>query len=156
MGTLISPDALERIDASVREAVRLGATVLKGGRRHRDGRNYEPTVLANVKPDMAIQCQEIFGPVVTVTPYQTDEEAIRLTNASVYGLRAGVFTRDLKRAFRYARDLEVGGVSINESSRFRLDNTPATGVKNSGVGHEGGRYAYEEFTYQKFVGLNLN
>jgi acyl-CoA reductase-like NAD-dependent aldehyde dehydrogenase len=66
-----------------------------------------------------------------------------------------VYTRDVNRAFRYARDLEVGGMSINDSSRFRQDNTPSAGVKRSGVGREGGRYAYEEYTYLKFVGFNL-
>jgi acyl-CoA reductase-like NAD-dependent aldehyde dehydrogenase len=70
-------------------------------------------------------------------------------------VRAGVYTQNVNRAFRYARDLDVGGMSIIDSSRFRQDNTPSAGVKRSGVGREGGRYAYEEYTYLKFVGLNL-
>ena len=155
LGSLINPAALARIESWVVEAVREGARILKGGRRHEGGRNYLPTVVADVTPAMKVQCQEIFGPVVTVSRFETDEEAIRLANDSAYGLRAGVFTRDLKRAFLYARDLEVGGMSINDSSRFRLDNTPSAGVKRSGLGREGGRYAYEEYTYLKFVGLNL-
>jgi acyl-CoA reductase-like NAD-dependent aldehyde dehydrogenase len=156
LGSLISRAALERIESWVAEAVHGGAKVLKGGRRHESGRNYMPTVLADVRPIMRIQCDEVFGPVVTVTPFDTDDQAIALANDSAYGLRAGVFTRDLARAFRYARDLEVGGMSINDSSRFRQDNTPSAGVKRSGVGREGGRYAYEEYTYLKFVGLKLS
>jgi acyl-CoA reductase-like NAD-dependent aldehyde dehydrogenase len=155
LGSLINPAALARVESWVMEAVRQGAKILKGGRRHEGGRNYMPSVVANVTPAMNIQCQEIFGPVVTVSRFETDEEAIRLANDSVYGLRAGVFTRDLKRAFLYARELEIGGMSINDSSRFRMDNTPSAGVKRSGFGREGGRYAYEEYTYLKFVGLNL-
>lgn len=156
LGSLINPRALERIEAWVEEAVQGGATVLRGGQRHPFGRNYMPTVLANVDMSMRVQCEEVFGPVVTVTPFEDDEDAIRLANESPYGLRAGVFTRDLARAFRYVRDLDVGGMSINDSSRFRQDNTPSAGVKRSGVGREGGRYAYEEYTYLKFVGLNLS
>jgi acyl-CoA reductase-like NAD-dependent aldehyde dehydrogenase len=155
LGALISKASLERIEAWIKEAVEEGATLLRGGKRHTLQRNLMPTVLAEVRATMKIQCQEVFGPVVTVTPFDTDEEAIALANDSIYGLRAGVFTRDLKRAMRYARDLQVGGMSINDSSRFRQDNTPSAGIKRSGVGREGGRYAYEEYTYLKFVGLNL-
>jgi acyl-CoA reductase-like NAD-dependent aldehyde dehydrogenase len=155
LGSLINPAALERIEAWVQEAAGQGASVLRGGRRHPGGRNYMPTVLADVRPEMKVQCQEVFGPVVTVGRFETDEEAIGLANDSDYGLRAGVFTRDIKRAFLYARDLEVGAMSINDSSRYRQDNTPAAGIKRSGVGREGGRYGYEEYTYLKFVGFNL-
>ena len=148
--------ALERIEVWVNEAVQQGAKVLTGGRRHLLGRNYMPTILVNVTRTMKVQCQEVFGPVVTITRFHSDAEAIQLCNDSPYGLRAGVFTRDLARAFLYARDLDVGGMSINDSSRFRQDNTPSSGVKRSGVGQEGGRYAYEAYTYLKFVGLNLS
>lgn len=156
MGTLISPDALERIDRWVQEAVRDGARVIKGGARHSGGRNYLPTLLTDVTRSMKVQADEIFGPVATVTSFTEDEEAIRMANDSPYGLRAGVFTRDLERAFRYVRDLEVGGVNINDGSRFRQDNTPSCGVKNSGVGREGGRYAYEEYTYLKFATMRFS
>ena len=155
LGSLINPAALARMKAWVDEALAEGATLLRGGAVHSSGRNYMPTVLADVTRDMKVQCQEIFGPVVTVSRFQTDAEAIALSNDSDYGLRAGVYTRDIKRAFHYARDLEVGAMSINDSSRFRQDNTPSGGVKRSGVGAEGGRYAYEEYTYLKFVGINL-
>ena len=155
LGSLISRAALDRIDSWVTEAVLQGATALTGGGRHRLGHNYMPTLLANVSPQMKVQCQEVFGPVVTISRFQTDEEAVDLCNASPYGLRAGVFTRDLGRAFFYARELEVGGMSINDTSRFRQDNTPSSGIKSSGVGQEGGRYAYEEYTYLKFVALRL-
>lgn len=155
LGALINPGALERIEAWVTEAVAEGATVLSGGTRHTSGRNYLPTVLANVKPSMKVQCQEVFGPLVTVTPFDTIEQAIDMANDSVYGLQAGVFTRDVATAFRIARDLEVGSVWINDASRTRLDNTPGGGVKRSGVGREGGRYSLEEFVTYKFVGLKL-
>ena len=156
LGALINRAALERIEVWVNEAVQQGAKVLTGGRRHLLGRNYMPTILVNVTRTMKVQCQEVFGPVVTITRFHSDAEAIQLCNDSPYGLRAGVFTRDLARAFLYARDLDVGGMSINDSSRFRQDNTPSSGVKRSGVGQEGGRYAYEAYTYLKFVGLNLS
>jgi acyl-CoA reductase-like NAD-dependent aldehyde dehydrogenase len=155
LGSLISRDALARIESWVGEAVAQGARVLCGGRRHESGRNFLPTVLADVTPAMKVSCQEIFGPVVTVSRFDTDDEAIELANGTDYGLRAGVYTQNVNRAFRYARDLDVGGMSINDSSRFRQDNTPSAGVKRSGVGREGGRYAYEEYTYLKFVGFNL-
>lgn len=155
LGALINPAALQRIEAWVTEAVAERATVLIGGRRHQGGRNYMPTVLANVKPSMKVQCEEVFGPVVTVTPFDTVQQAIDMANDSVYGLQAGVFTRDVATAFRFARDLEVGSVWINDASRTRLDNTPAGGVKQSGIGREGGRYSLEEFTELKFIGLKL-
>lgn len=155
LGTLINKAALERIEAWVAEAISEGAKAITGGSRHESGRNFQPTLLANVRRSMKVQSLEIFGPVVTITPFDTDEEAIGLANDTPYGLRAGVFTQDLKRAFRYARDLDVGGMSINDSSRFRQDNTPSSGVKRSGVAQEGGRYAFEEYTYLKFVGLRF-
>lgn len=155
LGSLINRAALARMEAWVGEAVAQGATVLKGGRAHEGGRNYMPTVLADVTSSMKVQCQEIFGPVVTISRFTEDAEAIELANDTEYGLRAGVYTRDMKRAFRYARDLEIGAMNINDSSRFRQDNTPSAGVKRSGIGREGGRYAYEEYTYLKFVGINL-
>lgn len=156
LGALISRAALERIESWVDEAVSQGAKVLIGGRRHELGRNYMPTILTNVTAQMKVQSQEVFGPVVTISRFGSDEEAIALCNDSRYGLRAGVFTRDLSRAFRYARDLQVGAMSINDSSRFRQDNTPSSGIKASGVGQEGGRYAYEEYTYLKFIALRLS
>jgi acyl-CoA reductase-like NAD-dependent aldehyde dehydrogenase len=155
LGALINPAALERIETWVREAVAEGATVLAGGRRHDGGRNFLPTVLTNVKPTMKVQCEEVFGPVLTITPFDTVDQAIDMANDSVYGLQAGVFTHDVATAFRVARDLEVGSVWINDASRTRLDNTPGGGVKRSGVGREGGRYSLEEFTTLKFVGLKL-
>jgi len=155
LGALINPAALDRIEAWVYEAVAEGAKVLIGGRRHPGGRNYLPTVLANVKPSMKVQCEEVFGPVATVTPFDTVQQAIDMANDSVYGLQAGVFTRDVATAFRVARDLEVGSVWINDASRTRVDNTPAGGVKRSGFGREGGRYSLEEFTELKFIGFKL-
>lgn len=156
LGALISRASLERIEAWVAEAIAQGAKVLAGGERHAGGRNLMPTVLAEVTSGMRVQCQEIFGPVVTVTPFDSDEQAIELANDSVYGLRAGIFTRDLGRAFRYARDIDTGAVNINDGSRFRQDNAPSRGVRQSGIGQEGGRYGYEEYTYLKFIGIKVD
>ncbi len=155
LGTLINEAAVSRIASWVAEAVAEGATVLEGGQRHPGGRNYLPTLLADVSPRMKVQCQEVFGPVATITPFDSDDEVLALANASDFGLRAGVFTRDLARALLYARRLEVGGLSINDSSRFRQENAPSSGIKGSGIGQEGGRYGYEEFTHLKFVSMRL-
>lgn len=155
IGTLIGPSALKRIEEWVDEAVGQGAKVLVGGRRHESGRNFVPTVLNDVSPDMKVQSEEIFGPVVTVSTFETDDDAICMANGSRYGLSSGVFTRDIATMFRYVRDLEIGNININDGSRFRQDNTPFGGVKDSGVGREGGIYALEEYTYLKFVGLKL-
>jgi acyl-CoA reductase-like NAD-dependent aldehyde dehydrogenase len=155
IGTLIGPSSLSRIESWVAEAVGEGAKVLAGGRRHESGRNLLPTVLGNVTREMKVQCEEIFGPVVTITTFKDDAEAIRMANDSVYGLSSGVFTQNISTMFRYIRDLEVGNININDGSRFRQDNTPFCGVKESGVGREGGMYALEEYTYLKFVGIKL-
>ncbi len=144
VGPVIDPGSLERIDTWVQEAVADGAKVLAGGRR--DDPYYFPTVLADTKADHKVRCEEIFGPVTTVTPYQTFDEAIAEVNDSKYGLQAGVFTRDLERAFQAHRDLQVGGVIINDQSAFRADQMPYGGAKDSGVGREGLRWAIEEMT----------
>jgi glyceraldehyde-3-phosphate dehydrogenase (NADP+) len=105
---------------------------------------------------MKVSCQEVFGPVVTVTPYVKFEDAVAGLNESRYGLQAGVFTRDLKKAFQAYRDLEVGAVLINEIPTFRADHMPYGGVKDSGLGREGLRYAIEEMTDIKLLVLNLS
>jgi acyl-CoA reductase-like NAD-dependent aldehyde dehydrogenase len=112
-----------------------------------------PAVVANTSEAMRIRCEEVFGPVVTIDPFETLEEAIALANDSVFGLQAAVFTRDLDAALKFARDLHYGCVWINEASRYRQDNYPFGGVKDSGLGREGMKYAIQEMTECKFVGI---
>jgi acyl-CoA reductase-like NAD-dependent aldehyde dehydrogenase len=108
-------------------------------------------VLSTVDPEMKVCREEIFGPVVTIAPYATFEEAIERVNDPRYGLQAGVFTNDVTRAFQAHRDLEVGGVIVNDVSAFRADQMPYGGVKDSGVGREGLRYAMEEMTEPRIL-----
>ncbi|GAX89258.1 aldehyde dehydrogenase family protein [Effusibacillus lacus] len=153
LGPMITEAAAIRAEQWVQEAQSQGATVLTGG--NRQGSLFEPTVLVNVTPDMKVVCQEVFAPIVSVIPFETEDEAIRLANDSNYGLQAGVFTNDINRAFRLADELETGGVWINEISAYRQDNYPYGGVKLSGVGKEGVKYAIEDMTELKFIGIKL-
>lgn len=154
VGPMISEDEAKRAQAWVREAVAEGATLHLGGERQ--GAVLAPTLLTNVKPEMRVVCDEVFAPVVSVQPFDSLEEAIEGVNASRYGLQAGVFTRDATAAFRFARELEVGGVIINDTSSFRVDLMPYGGVKESGLGREGPRYAIEEMTEPVLVVWNLS
>jgi acyl-CoA reductase-like NAD-dependent aldehyde dehydrogenase len=110
-----------------------------------------PAVLLDVPDTCRISCQEAFGPVVAVYPYQNLDQAIERVNATPYGLQAGIFTNDIQRAFRAARKLEVGGVMINDVPMYRADHMPYGGVKESGTGREGPRYAIEEMTEMKLI-----
>jgi glyceraldehyde-3-phosphate dehydrogenase (NADP+) len=104
---------------------------------------------------MKVSCEEVFGPLVTITPYRQFEQAVALLNNSPYGLQAGVFTQDINRIFYAFRDLEVGAVLANEIPTFRADHMPYGGVKDSGLGREGVRYAIEEMTEPRLLVLNL-
>jgi glyceraldehyde-3-phosphate dehydrogenase (NADP+) len=115
----------------------------------------EPTVLTDVTSSMKVCSEEVFGPVVTVTRYRRFEEALAALNQSAYGLQAGVFTRDIEKVFLAYRELEVGTVLANEIPTFRADQMPYGGVKDSGLGREGVRYAIEEMTELKLLVLNL-
>src|SRR3989440_3356509 len=152
VGPLIDHDALERVDAWVKEAVDQGAEVLTGGKR--EDPLYYPTILANTSPEMRVRCQEVFGPVITVQPYQTFEEALGEVNDSEYGLQAGVFTSSIERAMLAHRELEVGGVIVNDVSSFRADQMPYGGSKESGYGREGLRYAMQEMTEPRIMVLS--
>jgi acyl-CoA reductase-like NAD-dependent aldehyde dehydrogenase len=152
VGPLIDAGSLERIATWVDEALAQGAEVLTGGRR--DDPFYAPTVLAGTSPEMKVRCEEIFGPVTTVSPYQTFEEALAEVNNSRYGLQAGVFTRDIDRAFQAHREIEVGGVIVNDQSAFRADQMPYGGSKDSGFGREGLRFAMEEMTEPRIMVLS--
>ncbi|CAN5202174.1 aldehyde dehydrogenase family protein [soil metagenome] len=152
VGPVIDAGALDRIDAWVKEAVAQGAEILTGGRR--EGPLYFPTLLANTRPEMKVRCEEVFGPVVTVQPYQTFEEALAELNNSEYGLQAGVFTSSIERAMLAHRELEVGGVIVNDVSAFRADQMPYGGSKESGYGREGLRYAMQEMTEPRIMVLS--
>ena len=153
VGPLIDHAAACRLEEWIGEAVAQGARVLAGGKR--TGAFLEATVLADVKSDMKVSCLEAFGPVVTVTTYRRFEEALEALNQSDFGLQASVFTRDVGRIFHAYRDLEVGAVLANEIPTFRADHMPYGGVKESGLGREGVRYAIEEMTELKALVLNL-
>jgi len=153
IGPMISEAEAIRAESWIREAVEQGAVVLTGGKRN--GTFVEPTVLVDVSPDMKVVCQEVFAPIVSVIPFETEEQAIAMANDSDFGLQAGVFTNDLNRAMRVAEALETGGVWINEASTYRQDNHPYGGVKLSGVGKEGVKYAIEDMTDIRFLGIKL-
>jgi acyl-CoA reductase-like NAD-dependent aldehyde dehydrogenase len=145
-------DAIRAYDW-VQEAVRGGARLLVGGKR--TGSMLEPTVLTGTRPEMKVNCQEIFAPVVTVEPYDSFDEALRVLNNSPYGLQAGVFTRDAKLLFQAYEELEVGAVVAGDVPSFRIDHMPYGGVKDSGLGREGLRYAIEEMTEPRLMVMNL-
>jgi glyceraldehyde-3-phosphate dehydrogenase (NADP+) len=153
VGPLIRESDVQRAVDWIQEAVRGGARVLCGG--NRKGSIVEPTVLTGTKPEMKVNCQEIFGPVVTVEPYAEFDEALRQINSSAFGLQAGLFTRDAKRMFQAFEELEVGGLLAGDVPTFRIDHMPYGGVKDSGLGREGLRYAIEEMTEPKLMVMNL-
>ncbi len=154
VGPMIDQGAADEAMARVREAIEQGAQVLLGGTC--DGRLFQPTVLGNTTPAMRVNREEIFAPVITVTPYDTFDDAIRLANDTDYGLQSGLFTQNVNRIMQAFEEIEVGGLQINDVSTFRVDQMPYGGVKGSGVGREGPRYAIEEMTEMKLMVLNLS
>jgi acyl-CoA reductase-like NAD-dependent aldehyde dehydrogenase len=153
VGPVIDEDARDRIVSWVEEAKSAGATVLAGGEVV--GGLLQPTVLADVTQEMKVSCQEVFGPLCTVSPYDSSEEAFELANATEYGLQAGIFTANLKTALAAAAALEFGGVTVNEAPTFRADQMPYGGVKESGNTKEGPHYAVREMTEERLVVLAL-
>ncbi len=158
VGPLIDEDARDRVLAWIEEARAAGAEVLTGG----DLTTVEdatallrPTVIAGAAPELKVSCEEVFGPVCTVTPYDTLDEAIGLANGTRYGLQAGIFTSNVRTALEGARRLEFGGVTINEAPTFRADQMPYGGVKDSGNTREGPAYAVRELTEERLVVLDL-
>jgi acyl-CoA reductase-like NAD-dependent aldehyde dehydrogenase len=154
VGPVIRESDAVRTTAWIEEAVRAGARLLCGGGRK--GLVVEPTVLTGTRPDMKVNCQEIFGPVVTIEPYKTFDDALREVNHSSFGLQAGLFTRDAKLLFEAYEELEVGGLIAGDVPSFRIDHMPYGGVKDSGLGREGLRYAIEEMTQPKLLVMNLH
>jgi acyl-CoA reductase-like NAD-dependent aldehyde dehydrogenase len=153
VGPMISEAAARRAASWVDEAVAAGAKLIAGGKR--TGSILEPTILTRTQPKMKVNCEEVFAPVVVVEPYDDFSEAIRRVNDSPYGLQAGVFTRDSKLLFMAFEDLEVGGVIAGDISAWRIDHMPYGGVKDSGMGREGLRYAIEEMTEPRILVLNV-
>jgi acyl-CoA reductase-like NAD-dependent aldehyde dehydrogenase len=153
VGPLIRESDAVRSEQWIQEAVSGGAKLLTGG--HRKGSMVEPTVLTETKPEMRVNCQEVFAPVVTVEPYDDFDEALRRANDSPYGLQAGVFTKDATRLFHAFEELEVGGVIAGDVPSFRIDNMPYGGIKESGLGREGLRYAIEDMTEPRLLVMNL-
>jgi acyl-CoA reductase-like NAD-dependent aldehyde dehydrogenase len=153
VGPLISPDDRDRVLDWIEEARSRGARILTGGEV--EDELLRPTVVAGAPTDAKISCDEVFGPLCTVTPYDTLDEAVTLANGTRYGLQAGIFTRDGKAALHAARNLEFGGVTVNEAPTFRADQMPYGGVKDSGNTREGPAYAVREMTEERLVVLQL-
>ena len=153
LGPLIRESDAVRASDWIQEAVRGGARLLCGGQRR--GPVLDPTVLTGTRPEMKVNCQEIFAPVVTVESYDDFNQALKQINHSAYGLQAGLFTRDAKLIFNAYEELEVGGLIAGDVPAFRIDHMPYGGVKDSGLGREGLRYAIEEMTEPKLLVMNL-
>ncbi len=154
LGPMIDEPSAQRIESWVNEAVKEGAVLTYGGRRK--GTLYEPTVITKTTPQMKVNTNELFAPAVTVSRHDTFEEAVERINDSAYGLQASVFTNNIRHVFYAYEYLEVGGLIVNDVPSFRADNMPYGGVKDSGIGREGVRYAMEEMTEPKLLVLNLS
>jgi acyl-CoA reductase-like NAD-dependent aldehyde dehydrogenase len=152
VGPLIDPGAVKRVRHWIDDAVGAGANLLLGGKAHEQV--VEPTILEKVDPAQDVYANEVFAPVVTLHSYEHFEEALARVNDSPFGLQAGVFTKDLQRAMQAFASLDVGGVLINNVPSFRVENMPYGGIKESGFGREGVRYAMEEMTEVKSLILN--
>jgi acyl-CoA reductase-like NAD-dependent aldehyde dehydrogenase len=154
VGPMISVDAAQRVERWIEEAKAGGAEVATGGSRN--GAFLTPTVLLRTTAAMKVNCEEVFAPLVTVTPYRRLDEAINAVNHSPFGLQAGVFTRDVRTLFRLHAELDVGGVNGNDMPGYRVDRLPYGGAKASGLGREGVRYAIEEMTELRVLTIKLD
>jgi acyl-CoA reductase-like NAD-dependent aldehyde dehydrogenase len=153
VGPMISEAAADRVESWVQAALDAGAKRPAGGRR--EAKLVWPTVLTQTRPEMKVMAEEIFGPVVSVVRYATFEEGLRRLADTPYGLQAGIYTRDLQKAFTAVRRLDMGGVLINDTPIYRADHMPYGGNKRSGIGREGVRFAIEEMTNLRMVVVNL-
>lgn len=153
VGPMIAEAEAERAEQWMQEAVAQGARVLIGGRR--EGRMLWPTVMTDVKPDMKVMCQETFAPQVSLVRYRSFDEALAMLADSPFGLQAGIYTRDINKAFQAIKRVDVGGMMVNDTSIFRVDQMPYGGNKMSGIGREGVRFAIEEMTNIRMVCFNL-
>ena len=153
MGPMIKESDADRVGRWIQEAVDGGARVVTGGEHH--GNMHAPTIVADVEPEMRISREELFGPAVAVTPVGSIDEAIALANDTNYGLSAGLFTQNIDWAMRFAREVQAGNLMINWGAQWRADLMPYGGLKESGMGKEGPRYAIEEMTELKMVVFHL-
>jgi glyceraldehyde-3-phosphate dehydrogenase (NADP+) len=149
---MITEDAAIQAEAWVNEAVAAGARLLCGG--HREGAVLHPTVLSAVPPHLPVCSREVFAPVMILESFGEFTDAVARVNDSEFGLQAGVFTNDMRKVLQAYRDLEVGGVIVNDVPTYRIDHMPYGGVKHSGFGREGLRYAIEEMTELKLLAIN--
>jgi succinate-semialdehyde dehydrogenase/glutarate-semialdehyde dehydrogenase len=150
---MISEAEADRAAAWVDEAVAQGARLACGGRH--EGALFFPTIVVDATPRMRVMCDEVFAPVISIVPYDSLDEAICDINATPYGLAAGIFTTNVNTAMKAARELEVGTVHVNETSSSRVDVMPYGGVKESGFGREGPKYAIHEMTDERLVTWSL-
>ena len=153
VGPMIHEQEAIRVEQWIADAVKDGGRIVTGGTRR--GALYLPTIVADVKADMRISCEELFGPAVAFTPFENLDEALALANSSRFGLAAGVFTESVDTAMKFARELETGNIHINWGPAWRADLMPYGGLKDSGFGKEGPRYAVEEMTELKMVVFHL-
>jgi len=149
VGPLINDDQVKKVHALVQDAVHKGASLLHGGSF--EGRVYDPTVLSEVQPTMRIYHDETFGPVASIIPVKDAAQALRVANDTLYGLSAGVITKDIHKALYLAEGLEAGMVHVNDSSIDADACCPFGGWKDSGRGREGGRYSVEQYSETKWV-----
>jgi glycine/D-amino acid oxidase-like deaminating enzyme len=154
VGPMVKEKEAIRVEEWIKEAVSTGARLVTGGTRH--GAMYAPTIVADVKPEMKISYDELFGPAVVVTPFTEIEDAIALANDTRYGLAAGIFTENLEWAWKFAREVQSGNLHINWGPQWRADLMPYGGLKESGFGKEGPAYAIEEMTELKMVVFHLS
>ncbi|MFM9873725.1 MAG: aldehyde dehydrogenase family protein [Fimbriimonadaceae bacterium] len=153
-GPVISDDAADKITTLLDEAESHGATILSGGQR--SGRVIEPAIIENPTRKMRVGCEEAFGPLVTLQPYKTDQQAIDWINVSDFGIHAGLFTNDEKRIQTYFNQIEIGGLIVNDSPSLRFDAMPYGGVKKSGFGREGVFNTFHEMTEDKVLVIRKN
>ncbi len=151
VGPMVSVAAADRVMSMCEDAIKRGATYALEPKR--DGALVSPGILVQVPQAARLWCEEVFGPIAIVTPFEGLEQGLQLANDSAFGLQGALFTSNLKAAFRFADDFDVGCLWVNEPSRFRVDNYPFGGVKSSGVGREGIKWAIEEMSQLKFVGI---
>jgi len=152
VGPMIDRLKAEEAYRKVQEAVRQGAKIVRGGTL--EGTLFAPTILTNTTPDMRVNSEEVFAPLITVVPYDTFDEALCIANTGEFGLQAGIFTQNINRVMQAFEQMQVGGVQVNDIPTFRSDAMPYGGVKGSGLGHEGPRYAIEEMTELRLMVIN--
>ncbi|MFC1563271.1 aldehyde dehydrogenase family protein, partial [candidate division KSB1 bacterium] len=154
VGPLINEKSAKRTEEWINEAITNGAKVLTGGNRNKN--IFEPTVITDVSPNLKVCSNEIFAPVITLTKYEDFNDAVKEVDNSRFGLQAGIFTTDINKIWHAYENIEVGGMIINDVPTFRIDHMPYGGVKDSGRGREGIKYAIEDMTETKLLVLNFS